>query len=456
MASKYGHNIVDTELQVIGGIIKDENTDSEKLDVWGSVQRYGISENHFSDPHCKLLFKALSALKQDEPNLPLDYNRIAEHPLIIKDKKGGLTRLDIVEYADGVASVRNVIDYHIKKLAEHYIASRIVRETAQNILHQIDSGGTPDLASAKEFFQQCHIDLEKIKAKPTISLSEFLEQKQKADRERKSSDLLGFGGSKFLQICKDIDGIQPGFYILGAHTNIGKTAFLTNLFHDILKTNPHVRGIYFSLDDSKNVIVNRLLAIVADVPLNRAQRGEDVDKAYDELAALANAGRIDLKDQSDIYDISSLELEIREKADSNLLVMIDGLYNLDVGGASGNIREVNIDRANKIKALADAYNIPIIVTGELRKRAKDESPSRLPTVDDLMETGKFAYNANLVWLLYPDPDEIKNNSEYFNQQDEPVLHLEFEKNKLSDFKAIRRLKFIRAKGIIEELKLPEY
>jgi hypothetical protein len=64
-----------------------------------------------------------------------------------------------------------------------------------------------------------------------------------------------------------------------------------------------------------------------------------------------------------------------------------------------------------------------------------------------METGKFAYNANVIWLLYPsDPDSI--NQPY------QTLELEYAKNKLSYFKGIQALDFIRSTGVIKEWNLP--
>jgi hypothetical protein len=60
-----------------------------------------------------------------------------------------------------------------------------------------------------------------------------------------------------------------------------------------------------------------------------------------------------------------------------------------------------------------------------------------------METGKFAYNANVVWLLYGKAEDLKS--------DEPVLTLEYVKNKLSDYKGIQYLTFKRATGTMNEV-----
>jgi len=261
---------------------------------------------------------------------------------------------------------------------------------------------------------------------------------------------LGYKLKVFNHIAEKIDGIQPGFYIVAGETNVGKTAFLTNLFLDILESNPETSGIYFSLDDTKDIIIDRFLGIKTSLPLNEVKRKQSdperrnrLDKEYEQLISWAKDERIDIKDVSEIDGIEELQKEIKERPEE-LFVVIDGLYNLEMGGRFDSIREENIQRANNIKTLVDTYSIPIICTGELRKRDQQIKRDQPRTIDDLMETGKFAYNANLVLLLYPEKYRDYNTS------DEPYLILEFAKNKLSAIRDKVQLKFIRTTGKILE------
>ena len=74
---------------------------------------------------------------------------------------------------------------------------------------------------------------------------------------------------------------------------------------------------------------------------------------------------------------------------------------------------------------------------------KNEGKKTKPTLHDLMETGKYAYNANVVWLLSQyTSDPIMNVD---------TLALEFAKNKLSDFKGEQYLLFNRPTGTIKEM-----
>jgi hypothetical protein len=286
---------------------------------------------------------------------------------------------------------------------------------------------------------------------PFYPLTETLMDKYERDYARDPDRPLGYELQKFKTLSKNIDGVQPGFYVVAAETNAGKTAFLCNLTLDLLDSTPELTGIYFSLDDNKDTILNRFLSINTGIPLNQVQRKQQYEKqekmlsdGYSYLTKLAEERRLSIRDASEIADIDDLELEIKRRMNRNLFVVIDGLYNLDVGSQGADTRKENIERANKLKNLADIYRIPVICTGELRKKERGAGADRSPSIDDLMETGKFAYNANLVLLIYPEAWEN------YNSEDEPTLNLKYAKNKLSHVRTTGKIKFIRKTSQIEE------
>lgn len=286
----------------------------------------------------------------------------------------------------------------------------------------------------------------------SIPFDEELEAQFLLDDTRDPSKLLGFPLTKFKELARHVDGLQPGFYLLGAESNIGKTAVLTNMCLDVLDTNPDVTVIYFSLDDSRMYTAKRFLSIMTQLSINDTSKkqadpvkAKDLSDGRKALLDLVRSGRLIVKDTAEVSDVDQLRAEIIRVPDkSKLVVFIDGLYNLEVGEKfKGGIREENIERARQVKQLVDIYRMPILTTGELRKKTKEEGKDKAPTVHDLMETGKFAYNANVVWLLYGKVDELKGV--------QPALTLEYVKNKLSDFKGIQSLEFTRVTGTMKEI-----
>lgn len=310
------------------------------------------------------------------------------------------------------------------------------------------------LIAAKYGFEPITIREADPPAEP-MSFDRELEEQFLLDDSRDPNKLLGFPLTKFKELAGYVDGIQAGFYLLGAESNVGKTAVLTNMCLDVLETNPDVTVMYFSLDDSRKYTAYRYLSIMTQLSINETRKQQAAPDMVDllnygrkKLVDLVRSKRLIVKDTSEVYNIEQLKSEIENIPDkSKLVVFIDGLYNLEVSDKfRGGIREENIERARQVKLLVDKYRLPILTTGELRKKTKEESKDKAPTMHDLMETGKFAYNANVVWMLYGKTEDLRS--------DNPILTLEYVKNKLSDYKGIQNLTFKRATGTMNEVLDP--
>jgi DNA primase len=369
-------------------------------------------------------------------------------------------------FKQAMSEAENGIDWKYNQITKKYDLSKDEdREKAEKEMAELlsvlpDETKQEYLPLAEVKFPEIKTKLEKQKSNnpkkkiakksSILPLNEFLKKKFSEESTRVCK-YLGHEFGTLTKICDGIDGLQPGFYLLSSETNIGKTACLTNMFIDIIAKNPKVKGIYFSLDDSKEIIINRLLGIMTGLQLNQIQRKQqnqtdhqNLENGYNSLISLYDSNRLDIKDISEVKSISQCEQIIIDNSDRPLFIMIDGLYNLEIKGNS-QLREMNIERANRIKAIVDQYRIPIITSGELRKKGTGEKPSGKPTIHDIMETGKLAYNSNVVWLLYP------KDVEGYSDDDEPILLLEFAKNKLSHFRSKIELKFTRKTSKIEEI-----
>jgi len=279
-----------------------------------------------------------------------------------------------------------------------------------------------------------------------MSLDNYLNLKYIRECSRERVDLIGHALNRFPSLARNLDGLQSGLYIVGAETNIGKTAFMTNLFLNAIQSNEHIKGIYFSFDDNKDTIINRFLAILTALDINQVQSPKSLSPAlgttlmnigYDCLKKLALSNRLAIYDMNDVNNFEEVTNIIEQNKNNNLIVCIDGIYNLSINTTTSSIREENILRANKLKILVDLYKIPLITSVEVRKK---NNTQQTPTIDDIMETSKFGYNANVVFMLYPE------NFQEFKEQNDPYLIINVEKNKLSAFKGVMRLRFLKSKG----------
>ncbi len=332
-----------------------------------------------------------------------------------------------------------------------------IEEKFDELLNSSD--GKVTLASLFEIAKEFGFDYsEPVEEKPKKDKRPFHEELLEifaSDDNRNPNLPLGFQLNKFSELCEHMDGVQPGFYFIGAGTNIGKTALMTNITLDALDSNADLKVLYYSLDDTKKYTVYRFISIISGIHINNIKKpkllnlsGErnKLESARKYILNLVETERLVIKDLSDIQHIDECLKDIEDFGNhDNLIVFIDGLYNLEVSSdkAEG-IRTENIERANRVKLIVDSFGLPIIATGELRKKTANQGKNSKPTIDDLMESGKFAYNASLVLLLSADKvDDLKS--------DKPVINIEFTKNKLSDFKGTQKVEFVRACGTINEI-----
>jgi replicative DNA helicase len=134
----------------------------------------------------------------------------------------------------------------------------------------------------------------------------------------------------------------------------------------------------------------------------------------------------------------------------NTIVILDALYNLPQSQSFDFGREAHQERARALKQVVNRYSIPLIASSELRKPARSSENSK-PTMHDLPEARDYAYNADLVWLLYYNTSVYKTYDE-FKKSDNPLLTLDFDKNKISSYRGTVNLRFNRFDTTMEEVE----
>jgi len=296
--------------------------------------------------------------------------------------------------------------------------------------------------------QYIHEKSDKIKKLTKPSLKEKLEELKKLAAKRNRTELLGFKLNKFREIGEKEDGIQAGLHLIIADPHIGKSTLQRNLLFDLLESNPHLHILFVTLDDTTEDVIFGLISMLSGLSINNVKKTKgisndeqaEIDKAYEKLHTFEN--RLCLLDAEIANNFTSIahfaEGEIKNKKD--IAIFVDAMFNIDTEEDSNQtLREKNIYRANELKRIADVYKIPVICTGEVRKRNSTDKP---PTIHDIMESSKFAYNAKVIWILYPEDPTIKDPTY--------VIIMDWAKNKLSSFKGNTKLVCYGDKSQMEE------
>ena len=147
-------------------------------------------------------------------------------------------------------------------------------------------------------------------------LSNYLKEKYTRETQKNTQLFLGFNLTRLQKVAYHLDGIQPGLYIIGAETNIGKTAFLTTILLDLLHTSLDPHCIYISLDDTKDVIINRLISQHTGIEINKIQKPHLLSETqlgilenygYGRLIEWAQSGRCEIIDMNSITSFGDIE-----------------------------------------------------------------------------------------------------------------------------------------------------
>lgn len=254
-------------------------------------------------------------------------------------------------------------------------------------------------------------------------------------------------------------GLQPGLVLLAAQPNVGKSALMLQMAKGTAELNDNVYVAYFSLDDSNNELLPRWVACDQQITIAQARTPEKFMEQA-EIMRKRNQGIMNLYrlvNKFGMFDTNSvgtsveaIEAKIKEllimlPEGTKLAVFVDNFYDITVDSKSfsGNDKAKYEHTADEVKRWAIQYDIPVVCTAELRKL----NGNKRPTVDDLRETTKIAYEANLVGLLYNEVGIMEENANLYwihedSEEKMPVIEFRFGKNKFGSFKGTRFYEFI--------------
>ena len=217
----------------------------------------------------------------------------------------------------------------------------------------------------------------------------------------------------FLDLDYKTAGMQPADLVLvAARPSMGKTAFVLNIAqHVAFKLNQTVA--IFSLEMSKEQLVNRLFSLESRVDSQHLRTGNLTDMEWEKLIESAGViGQSNLIiDDTPGISIAELRSKCRKyKMDHDLkMIIIDYLQLMSGGGRGSESRQQEIsDISRSLKALARELSVPVIALSQL-SRAVEQRPDHRPMLSDLRESGAIEQDADVVMFIYRDDYYNKDN-----------------------------------------------
>nr|WP_320148220.1 replicative DNA helicase [uncultured Anaeromusa sp.] len=224
---------------------------------------------------------------------------------------------------------------------------------------------------------------------------------------------------------KDLDRLTSGLQksdliLVAARPSMGKTAFTLNIASNVAIREKKAVA-FFSLEMSKEQLVQRMLCAEASIDSQKLRIGELEDDDWTKLINAADrlsGAPIFIDDTAGISVLEMRSKARRLKVEHDLsLIIIDYLQLMQGnGGKGGENRQQEISEISRsLKGLARELGVPVVALSQL-SRSVESRQVKKPMLSDLRESGSLEQDADIVAFLYREdyynPDtENKNITE---------------------------------------------
>ncbi len=387
---------VQAERSVLGAILIDQAAINLVYEF--------LKPEHFYVPDHQIIYDAMFSLLERQQ--PIDVVTLQN----ALKKSGNLKKIGGASYlSDLINTVPTsaYIEHYGRIVKDNYTRRRLIDFSSRMVEKSFNgTGDTKKLLDeaerevfrlSQEHMHQDFTELKEVLAESFERLEEFI---------KKGSGLRGVP-TGFTELDKKLAGLQDSnLVILAARPGIGKTTLALNMALNIAVRENMSVG-FFSLEMSKEELVDRLLVGQADIDAWRLKTGRLSDSDYKKLTEAMG----ELSDAPIFIDDTpgSSVLEMRTKArklkvERNVkLLIVDYLQLADAGRRfDSRVTEVSLI-SQSLKNLARELKIPVLAISQL-SRAVEQRGTKKPQLADLRESGAIEQDADVVLFLYMDED----------------------------------------------------
>jgi len=384
---------IDAEKSLLGAVLIDEETLAD-------ISEHVTTKDFYEKRH-SVIYGAMMSLF--EKHRPVDLLTLTEE---LKRKKeleliGGSTYLtELTNYVPTAA--------HAEAYAE-LVAQKAVRRRLIKASGEIAEMGYDEQTSTQELLEKAESELFSVSdqslKQDLVSIESILTESfdRMEELHRNKGALRGVRTG-----YRDLDNMTAGLQksdliILAARPAMGKTTLVTNLAYNIA-TIAKQPVLFFSLEMSKEQLVDRMLADASGVDAWNIRTGnlsdDDFSKLSEAMGELAEAPIF-------IDDTPGMTvLEMRTKARRAMhekplgLIIIDYLQLMQGSGNSNGNRVQEVSEISRgLKIIARELDVPVIALSQLSRSVESRSP-QIPQLADLRESGSIEQDADIVMFIY--------------------------------------------------------
>ncbi len=393
---------IEAEQSVIGAMIMDKDAIVTASEI--------VAQEDFYSKQCGVLFEAMVELNDE--GKPVDLITLQDR-LKEKDVPPEVSSLEYIRDLVTAVPTSANIKHYANIVAEKAMLRRLIRlneeiantcyagkesletileDTEKRVFHLIQRRNMEDFVPIRQVVMNA------------------MEQIEKASKNKGNVTGIATG---FIDLDYRTAGMQPSDLVLiAARPSMGKTAFVLNIAqHVAFKLDLPVA--VFSLEMSKEQLVNRLFSLESKVDAQKLRTGNLSDNEWEKLIESAGViGKSNLIiDDTPGITIGEMRSKCRKyKLEYGLKMIIIDYLQLMSGSGKNDSRQQEIsDISRSLKALARELGVPVLALSQL-SRAVEQRPDHRPMLSDLRESGAIEQDADVVMFIYRD--------DYYNKDTE--------------------------------------
>lgn len=388
---------LDVEASLLGSLLIDSDSFIKIADQ--------IQPDDFFDEKHRMIFISMQTLHNKRS--PIDI-------LTLSEQLKGDSRLEQIGGASFLTELTNTVPTaaHLEQYAE-IVADKAIRRRLISASQEIADVSFDENKSLAELIEEAETSLFNVSNKHVRQDITSLEAILGDSFDRLDDLHRNKGGLRGIPTgLRDLDKVTAGLQrsdlvIIAARPSMGKTALMLNISLDIATKAKQGAVLYFSLEMSKEQLVDRLLAAEAGVDAWKLRTGEGLnDQDFERLSAgmgeLAEAP-IFIDDTSGIT-VSDLRTKARRLHHQHPLaaIMVDYLQLMSGGSrfatSANRVQEIS-EISRNLKILARELNVPVVAASQLSRSVESRNPP-IPQLADLRESGSIEQDADIVTFIY--------------------------------------------------------
>ena len=391
-----GHRLppqnLEAEMSVLGGVLLENDALNRALE-------FLTVDDFYRGSHRKIFSSLILLSEKSEPADLVTLTAVLKDRGELEEVGGSTYLATLVDYVPTAAN----ISYYCKLVKEKSVARKLIEASTAIATRGYDGGDMEEILDQAE---KSIFEISENRIRPSyFPVRDILKETFKSIEalyERK--ELVTGVPTGYHDLDKMTAGLQPSdLIIVAGRPSMGKTAFALNLIeYATTHADNSVPAVIFSLEMSKEQLVQRMLCSLAKVDSGRLRTGHLGESDWPKLTMAAGQLNDTQLFIDDTPAISVLELRSkarRLKAEHGLgLIIVDYLQLMRGSNPESRQQEIS-EISRSLKALAKELGLPVVALSQLNRSLESRTDKR-PMMADLRESGAIEQDADVIMFVY--------------------------------------------------------